>query len=498
MVGLKNIPLNIVRGGGRTMNKNIYIFITILFLIVNVGCSSAEKIETSNDEIEVDNNTFLEQGSDRTTKGNNVAEDELVSVEPEYVYVKISAVGDVMVHSPQFRAQFNKTTNTYDFTNNFSFIKPHISSADLALANLETTFAGMEKGFSGFPFFNTPDELAYALKYAGFDVISTANNHIFDRGKEGILRTIQILEENNLEVIGTRRNEEDESFIITEVNGIKIGITAYAAETPRQGEVRAINSIRMPKEVEAIIDTFGFENLEEDLIKMKERIQIMKQRGAEIIVFYMHWGNEYWRQACKYQVKIAQALTNYGADVILGSHPHVIQPIEFLYSQIDGSKTVVAYSMGNILSNQRYETLGNKYTEDGVIVNLTFKKNSATNKIILSKIGIVPTWVHRYVQEGQRAYEIIPVVDALPDGEKFNIYSKKTMLRIKKSLERTLEVIDIKDNKISLETRKHNEPFALEFIKESSSLDHGDKPRGILKDDSLETLSGFAQVVIKH
>ena len=446
------------------MRKIIYICLTILLLLVNVGCSRAENIKASDVEIEADNITVYEQDSDDTTEDSDLKEDRLANFEPEYVYVKISAVGDVMVHSPQFRAQFNRENNTYDFTNNFKFINRHIANSDLALANLETTFAGEEKGYSGFPFFNTPDELAYALKYAGFDVISTANNHIFDKGKEGILRTIQILEESNLRVIGTRKNNEDESFIVIDVNGIKIGLTAYAAETPRQGAYRAINSIRMSKEVEAIIDTFGFENLEEDLRKMEERIQVMREKGAEVIVFFMHWGNEYWRKPCKYQKRIAQALTNYGADAILGSHPHVIQPIEFLYSQVDGSQTIVAYSMGNILSNQRYETLGNKYTEDGVIVNITFKKNIDTNEIALVETRIVPTWVHRYVEEGQRMYEIIPIMDAINEAKRFNIYSERTMGRIKKSLERTLEIIDIEEYEIILEGPMLNKPIFINNI----------------------------------
>ncbi|MGV8146940.1 MAG: CapA family protein [Alkaliphilus sp.] len=445
------------------MRKSACIFALLIFLIATFGCSYVEDIEASDAKTLAENNTASECEIDKISERDTV-EDDLKSLEPTYKHIKISAVGDVMVHSPQFRAQFDKDTSTYGFTNNFSFIKPYMSNADLALANLETTFAGKEKGYSGFPFFNSPDELAYALKHAGFDVISTANNHIFDKGKEGILRTMQILKENNLKVIGTRAAADEESFIIIDINGIRIGLTAYAAETPKQGEHRAINSIRMPEEVETIIDTFGFENLEEDLSKMEERIQIMKLRGADIIVFFMHWGNEYWREPCKYQKRIAQVLANYGADVIFGSHPHVIQPIEFLSSQIDGSQTVVAYSMGNILSNQRYETLGNKYTEDGVIVNINFKKNTITGEISLVETGIVPTWVHRYVQEGQRIYEIIPIMDALLDGEKFNIYSEKTRLRIMKSLERTLEVIDVKEGEIILESPKTKESILLKRI----------------------------------
>ncbi|MCD5414915.1 MAG: CapA family protein [Clostridiales bacterium] len=434
------------------MRKIACIFLMTLFLLTNVGCTCAEDLEISDVRIEEQSiNKKAYEDDNSNEKADYLEEAEPVSIPDQYTYIKISAVGDVMVHSPQIRVQFNKENNAYDFTNNFQFIKPHISSSDLALANLETTFGGEDKGFAGFPFFNSPDELAYALKDAGFDVISTSNNHSFDTGKEGILRTIRILEENKLKVIGTRKNENLESFVVIDVNGIKVGLSAYTFETPMQGEYRAVNAIRMPKEVETIIDTFGFENLEDDLEKMKERIKTMKQRGADIIVFFMHWGNEYWREPCKYQKRIAQTLSNYGVDIIFGSHTHVIQPIEFVNSEFDGSQTVVAYSMGNILSNQRYETLGNKYTEDGVIVNVTLKKNTLTGEITLVETGIVPTWVHRYIKEGQRIYEIIPIMDALQDGEKFGIYFEKTMRRIENSLARTLEVIDVEENEIIIE-----------------------------------------------
>lgn len=221
----------------------------------------------------------------------------------EFIEVNISAVGDIMVHAPQIEAQYDQESSSFDFTNNFKFVKPYLLQADLAIGNLETTFGGKEKGYAGFPLFNSPDELADALKCAGFDVISTANNHTFDTGKEGILRTLAILEERGLKAVGTRKSIEDESFLVIDVEGIKLGISAYTYETPRQGEHRALNAIRLPKEVEPLIDRFGFEDLEGDLDKIKERVRLMEQRGAEVIIFFMHWGHEYRRRPNKYQKK---------------------------------------------------------------------------------------------------------------------------------------------------------------------------------------------------
>ena len=264
--------------------------------------------------------------------------------EPEPVEILISAVGDIMVHKMQLDAQYNSTTKEYDFTNNFKYVAPYIQRADLALANLETTLAGQARIFTGYPMFNTPDALADALKGAGFDVISTSNNHTYDRGKDGVIRTIEVLEDRGLDVIGTRKTVEDESFKIIDVKGIQVGLSAYTYETPSSNGQKALNGIPVSRDAQELIDSFNYQQLERDISKMVQRTELMRDRGAEVVVFFMHWGTEYARQPNTYQKQIAEALVDAGVDIIFGSHPHVIQPIE-LISTSSGRQGVVVYSM---------------------------------------------------------------------------------------------------------------------------------------------------------
>ncbi|SDK14488.1 CapA family protein [Natronincola ferrireducens] len=364
---------------------------------------------------------------------------------PPPVEIDIIAVGDIMVHGPQLRAQHKPQDDTYDFTNNFQFVKPYFEKADLVIGNLETTFGGGERGYSSFPMFNTPDTLADALKDSGFHVISTVNNHTMDTGSKGMLRTIDVLKERNLEVIGTRREEKEDVFLIKEIEGIKIGLTAYTYETPKLGEYKTLNGIRVPKEVENLVNSFSYESLEEDLLKMKDTIEDMKKRGVEFIIFYIHWGDEYQRQPNSYQRVIAEKLSDYGVDIIFGSHPHVVQPVEIIESDISNKNTLVVYSMGNFLSNQRYEILKNRYTEDGVIINAKIKKDFEANTVTLQGVSYIPTWVHRYHSKGKVIYEILPVVDALEDKDFYNLYSSDSVWRAENSKTNTIEIIESLD-----------------------------------------------------
>ena len=310
---------------------------------------------------------------------------------PVYARVTIAAVGDVMVHSPQFKAQYQRETGLYDFTNNFRFIKPYLLQPDLALANLETTFGGEALGYSGFPRFNTPDSLADALKDAGFDLIVTTNNHTLDTGMSGVFRTIDILRERGLQVIGTRKPEDEKSYIVKESNGIKIGFSAYTFETPRVSGKKTINGIVLPPEYADLIDSFSCHDLENELLKMKGRIEAMREEGAEFIVFYLHWGEEYQREPNRTQRKIATALANYGVNLIFGSHPHVLQPIEYVLSE-DGSKAALVFSLGNFLSSQRYELLKKKYTEDGPLSmwrckGFTYRRGFHRRPLLFAHLG---------------------------------------------------------------------------------------------------------------
>ncbi len=439
------------------MNKNLRIrkwiplFIFISLLLIALPSCQDMNPEALEDILKPPREESTGEKIPPSDPADDEGNPEEVEPDPDPVEIQISAVGDIMVHSTQYKAQYDPSTDSYNFNNNFEFIKPYLENSHLALANLETTFAGRERGYSGYPLFNTPDAMASALKFAGFDIISTTNNHSLDMGEKGLLRTLSVLEEESLQAAGTRSTPEEKGFVIKDIEGIKVGVSAYTYETPRYQGRRTINGIAMSPELEKLIDSFGYETLTEDLQAMEERVKEKKEKGAELIIFYLHWGQEYQREPNSYQEEIAQALSDYGVDIIFGSHPHVIQPVEILEGE-KGHQTLVVYSMGNFISNQRYEHLGTRYTEDGIIVNVSVKKDFVEDRVSLEEVSYVPTWVHRYDRGGRWVYEILPLVDALGNKALFNLNREDSIWRAQNSMENTLSILESRGIPVNLES----------------------------------------------
>lgn len=331
----------------------------------------------------------------------------------EAVSISISAVGDVMVHKPQIPAQYDSATGAYNFDNNFEYVKKYIEKADLALCNLETTFAGGT--YTGYPVFNAPESLAEALKKAGFDVALTANNHIMDKGLSGMKRTLEITRDAGLQTTGTHLDGEKD-YTILDVKNVKIGIVAYLYETPEIGAVSTINGNQISAEAWSLLNTFSYNTLDEDLEKVKKSIQDARAEGAEIVVCYFHWGEEYQRSPNEYQQYMAMEAASYGADVIFASHPHVLQGMEMLTDDATGRKVPVFYSMGNFISNQRTETLDNRYTEQGIIAEVQLEYMKSTKQVLSVNMDAVPLWVDKYNRNGKDVYTIVPLDDTLPEN----------------------------------------------------------------------------------
>ncbi len=326
--------------------------------------------------------------------------------------LEISAAGDVMIHKPQITAQYDSDTDSYNFDNNFKYIKEYIEGSDLALCNLETTFAGGR--YTGYPIFNAPESLAAALKKAGFDVAVTANNHAMDMGLSGMKRTLEIARGEGLHTVGSRLEGEKE-YIIVDVKGIKIGIVAYFYETPEIGAIPTINGNEISGEAWPLLSTFNYDTLEEDLLKVEKSINDARTEGAELVICYFHWGEEYQRSPNEYQQYIAQKSVSYGADIIFASHPHVLQGVEML-TDVSGRKVPVFYSMGNFISNQRQETLDNRYTEQGMIAQVQLKFIKSTGTVLSAEAAVIPTWVEKYKKNGKDYYTIIPLNDKLSEN----------------------------------------------------------------------------------
>jgi poly-gamma-glutamate synthesis protein (capsule biosynthesis protein) len=313
-----------------------------------------------------------------------------------------------------------KESDGYDFSPLYREVSSYFNEADLAIANLEVTLGGTESGnYRGYPAFNTPDDLIDDIKAAGVDMLLTSNNHCYDTGLFGLKRTARVLKEKNMPFIGTRETLDESLYTVKDVKGIKIGMACYTYENVYQGGgSKSINGRIVNSEAAPLLASFCYERLDEFYIEAENVIKDMKNSGAEAIVFYMHWGNEYQLKHNRWQEQIAQKLCDLGVDVIVGGHPHVIQPIELLTSTDGSRKTVCLYSMGNSVSNQRlnllYTDCPTGHTEDGMLFYYTFSKYS-DGKVVLSGVDIIPAWVQKTGSGSSAEY----ILHALPDENAF-------------------------------------------------------------------------------
>lgn len=355
--------------------------------------------------------------------------------------VTISAIGDIMAHDDQLKAQFDKDTNTYSFDNNFKYVKPYISKSDLSIGNLETTLAGPKAKYSSFPKFNSPDELADAIKNSGVDIVSTINNHTYDRGSDGVYRTLDVLNSKDIEHVGTQKNDKDENFLIKDIDGVKLGITAYSYGQV-YGSTTALNGLNIDYNDLNNLNIFNSSYVDIAFNEIKDTLDVMNNKESDLQVVILHWGDEYTRQPNEFQKELAKKLCDYGVDIIIGSHPHMVQPIEMIKSDENDNETLVIYSLGNFLSNQRNEILNKKYTEDGVIVNIGINKNLNTGETKISNVEYIPTWVNKYNNKnGKLTYEIIPLINEKQLSKIDNLPLDKA----KKSYDNTTSIIGSSD-----------------------------------------------------
>lgn len=425
------------------MVKKFILLIAGVLIVFLAGCSNfANSKDTKKDSAL----------SNLHEKEKNLGGKVKDSYEP--VDIMISSIGDILIHNTLYMAAYNSEANTYDFRPQFKKVKPFLEKSDLAVANLEGTLAGGEAGYSGYPLFNAPDSLIEALKSCGIDVITAANNHRLDKGVKGFHRTIDVVKNSGLDIIGVKKAVEDKSYMIKNIKGVKVALVNYTYETAEQSGYKTLNGIVVPKELEDKIDSFNKENLEKDLKLMKERIEYIKREGADLIIFFMHWGNEYERVPDKLQKSLAQKLCDYGVDIIIGGHPHVIQPAEYIYSNISLKETFVLYSQGNFISDQREETIKNKYSEDGIITELYIRKDVNNKKTYLKEARFIPTWVNKEMGSGKYFYEVVPLLEDIKD--KYNYYDT-TFKRMENSFKRTYDHVYSFMEKKSVEVFKGKE-----------------------------------------
>ncbi len=292
----------------------------------------------------------------------------------------IRAVGDLMMHKKQLDIA-RQPDGTYSFDEQYAFVVGSLSSADYTIGNLETTVGPVGKeGFSGYPRFNAPEAMLEAVKDSGIDFLTLANNHMLDRYFDGMVQTVSLVEKHGFDFGGANRSQaEMDAPNVVEVNGIKLGMLCYAQHTngmERHSSVRA---------KEYGINYLGKADFAADVKKLRDA-------GAEVVIAIPHWGAEYERQPGTYALTMARRMAEAGVDVILGSHPHVVQPVRFLEVKLpsgEAHRTLVAYSLGNFISN-----MSRPFTDMGIILEFTLVEKG-TGGFSIEDVGYVPVYCWR-------------------------------------------------------------------------------------------------------
>lgn len=352
-----------------------------------------------------------------TTDGTEVPTEEA----PQLVSTAtVLSTGDILMHGKVINSG-KQDDGSYNFDSIFQYVKSYSQAADFSVANLETTLCGTDNGYAyaGNPKFNCPDAIVDSLKGAGFDMLLTANNHADDTSLVGYKRTLNVVREKGLDTLGTYLSADEQKWTIEEVNGIKIGMVCYTySDGFSQNGYPLLNYNEVGEN--GILNYFTYDKLSEFYTQLQGYLDEMKAAGAEATVVYLHWGEEYkWKTGegpNANQTAMAQKLCDMGVDVIVGGHPHVVQPVDLLTSGTDAEhKTIVLYSMGNAVSNQRKEEMQQSeptgHTEDGVLFCVTFAKYS-DGSVCVDSAELIPTWVNMHANSGSTEYNILPLEES--------------------------------------------------------------------------------------
>lgn len=294
-------------------------------------------------------------------------------------------LGDVMQHDSQIKDAYNPATKTYDYAPCFQYVKPYTQAVDLAIGNLEVTLAGPP--YKGYPQFSAPDELLFALKDMGMDVLVTANNHCVDTGKKGLERTIKMLDSLKIPHTGTFRNEQEKSRnhpLLIEKKGFRLALLNYTYGTNG-----------LPVHKPNIVNMIDTASIAKDIRKAKDLI-------TDAIIIFIHWGVEYQSLPTKWQKDVAAFCFKKGAQLVIGAHPHVLQPMEWHKQK----NQLVVYSLGNFVSGQR-----KRYTDGGAMIRIELEKVKVNDSLSFTGIDTaeyILQWVHR-TADAEKNYYVFPV-----------------------------------------------------------------------------------------
>ncbi|WP_411842394.1 CapA family protein [Salinicoccus sp. HZC-1] len=318
---------------------------------------------------------------------------EMTQLEPDSVEAIIAehfvqsfsfgAAGDVLIHDHLYEDV--KTEDGYDFVSRVEEVSPYLQKQDLVFLNQETPIGGEALGLSGYPNFNSPIEAADLLEAFGTDIVSNANNHTLDKKEAGILRTIDVFEERGIEYVGANKSAADaERDRILEVNGIKVGFVGYTYGT---------NGMPIPEGKDYLVNLIDSSPVYEDIEALDKKV--------DLLVVSMHQGVEYEEYPREEHRQQALEMTERGADVVLGHHPHVLQPIEINETE-DGREAVIAHSLGNFFSAQQ-----SLETKLGGIIGFDVKKQAGETSV--DNVRFMPTYVSSQEYDN---FQLVPLADA--------------------------------------------------------------------------------------
>lgn len=417
------------------LTSKILTILIIIFLLIFINSlinhnktnNNQTNLSEVSDNNEQSNSTQTAITDNSTNNTQNANSDNTTTTEPtkKSTTINMALTGDIMCHNTIYNDAFNKQTNTYDFSYIFDDIKYNIQTADIAIGNLETTFAGSSKGYSSYPTFNTPESLAYTLKKVGFDVLSTANNHCYDKGYSGIESTINYLDDADISHTGTFKSEEEQNKILVKnVKGIQIAFLSFTYGT---------NGITVPSD-----KSYSVNLIDKDLIK--KQLDLAKKQNPDMICVSMHWGIEYQTTPNSEQKDLADFLFKNGADIIIGNHPHVLQNFEKREITLDDGTSkdgLVIYSLGNLLADQN-----KKYTRDSAIMNVSVTKDE-NGKIKINTVKYTPIYIYKDTSKSTQKFKIINIqnaIDSFEAGYSPNL-SKTTYNTFKTELENIKNIL---------------------------------------------------------
>lgn len=405
-------------------NRKIIIFIEVIVLVVLAAfiCIIWTKEETQMQEAPWEAPVRVEFMSEQMQE----------SVDTKRV--TITAVGDIMMHQWQITRGYDEATDTFDYADSFTYVASYLSEADFTMGNLETTFAGRYQGsnsdilgYACYPMFNAPEILGNNLQDVGVDFLTTANNHSLDSGLQGLYSTLDYLDSIGMPHLGTARSEEEQQELcIMEINEITFGFCCYTYGT---------NGISVPSSAPFCVNTLEtYEN--EKLQAMCDNVRALKAAGVDVVIPVIHFGTEYREMPDSWQELCVDMLFEAGADVILGSHPHVVEPMEIReITNPDGTtrKGYVIYSMGNFISSQRYEPGIMK--DIGLIIDMDFEKRGDTTTLVGWRFA--PT----YVYWTDDVIGVVPVIEAYENRADYDFLAPRDWAQIENSYKKTIQTL---------------------------------------------------------